>query len=249
MSNTIVTTFRILPDSCFRRVLKFSFPPGWVIFPPTSFLENFSLWVERKFYPQDRPAIRAHMSDGVRPLSMTIQPDAGTLLQATSHLKKCERSSLTPTIDTVLGNPSKKNFTASTSHRSCSYGDHCPHTHRILKSLPDECGSARLTSPPESTRKIDQTKRRTRSNRRGAQGPSRRGLTQDDKKAKTDEEKVSIGRVTARPHTEQITIYTGSLQVSQLAASRRGLTRGGSLVSLAYRLNWPRHGAASHESE
>ena len=197
----MVTTFRILPDSCFRRVLKFSFPPGWVIFPPTSFLENFSLWVERKFYPQDRPAIRAHMSDGVRPLSMTIEPDAGTLLQATSHLKKCERSSLTPTIDTVLGNPSKKNFTASTSHRSCSYGDHCPHTHRILKSLPDKCGGLRLTSPSESTRKIDRTKRRTRSNRRGAQGPSRRGLTQDDKKAKTDEEKVSIGRVTARPHT------------------------------------------------
>jgi hypothetical protein len=112
MSNITVTTFRILHDSCFRRVLKFSFPPGWVIFPPTSFLENFSFWVERMFYPKDRPAIRAHMSDGVRPLSMTIEPDAGTLLQAASHLKKCERSSLTLTIDTVPGNPSKKNFTA-----------------------------------------------------------------------------------------------------------------------------------------
>ena len=58
---------------------------------------------------------------------------------------------------------------------------------------------------------------------------------------------VSIGRVTARPHTKALQQAEAVLRSSQLAASRRGLTRR------TYRfapqtegLNWPRHGAASH---
>ncbi len=60
---------------------------------------------------------------------------------------------------------------------------------------------------------------------------------------------VSIGRVTARPHTVVTILKLESNAVSELAASRRGLTpetMSETRIRVRRSLNWPRHGAASH---
>ncbi len=68
--------------------------------------------------------------------------------------------------------------------------------------------------------------------------------------ANAPNEVVSIGRVTARPHTQEYYEPDPSSGLSQLAASRRGLTpMEVKLLELGDSLNWPRHGAASHKED